>query len=62
MNNELKTPAEREREKRNEAIRRDYRQMCATFPEIRSWRIYRSIAETYGLSVMQIRNVILAES
>ena len=62
MNSELKTPAEREREERNENIRRDYRQMSTAFPEVTNWRIYRSLASKWGLSVMMIRNIILAQS
>ena len=60
MNSELKTPAEREREQRNQEIRNSYHLMVMEFPEVKNWRIYRSLAEKFGLSVMQIRNIVRA--
>ena len=58
---ELMTEKEKDRARRNDEIRADFKKLQREYPLAKKWRIYTHLSELYGLSVIMIRNIVLGK-
>lgn len=54
---DIRTQKEKERDKRNASIRREYEKLRSEMPDTADLRLFSFIAKKYNLSAMTVRNV-----